>query len=557
MEAPALDRVARPPGTASPAAASTYRLLFDSSPDAVVAVDLDDIVTMWNRGAERMLGWTAEEVLGRPLPYVPPELEAERAELRRRMAAGEVLPQVRTQRLRRDGTRVDVSIAMAAVVGERGETAGYSAILRDVSEGRRQKRLIEDLLGVARSFSRALSREEVLEEVFAQSRRALGADGATFFRWEPARDRLLPERSFGRPPYVSRDGYALEDVPPLAWTLEEHRVLAVPDLDMIPREGAARTIPRGTRALLAVPFLLEEVRVGILVAGFRARRRIVDEDLALAQALGDEGAVALHRAELMDQLSQAVREERAEVERLEGIERIREEVLATVSHDFRAPLTAIKGFVSTLIRHDGDIDATERREILSVVDRQSTRLGRMIDNLLTVSEVEAGVHRRGEACRVEVRTMLEEMAEESRILSTRHEIEVAVDEPGLAVTVDEDYFRRVLANLIDNAIKYSPEGGTVTLAARGAGPRVRLTVADEGPGIPPELLGRLFSRFGRLEAPRSRATSTGLGLYIVRRLVEDMGGSVSVRSAPGEGTTFVIDLPGAEAVESTVVATAG
>jgi PAS domain S-box-containing protein len=523
----------------------------EHSADAVVWFDLDDRVRAWNAAAERMFGWVATEVLGRPSPIVPQGRDEERREMVERVRRGEVIGHFHTECLCKDGSLLDVAVSYFPVIDVDGELVGICSSIRDVSETRRQKRLIERLLGVARSFARVLSREEVLEEVFDQARRHLSADGVWFLRSDPPSGLLVPERGFG--PALQTTGPAgirPADLPAIAAALSEHRVVPIRDLSTVPGGLVVRSVMMDWGGVMVVPLLLEDQPLGVLAVGFKEPRLIPSEDLTLAAALGDEAAVALHRASLVDRLSEEVEEERAAIERLEDIERARSEILATISHDFRAPLTSIKGFVSTLLRREDAFDADERRDILSVVDRQATRLARMIDNLLTASEVEAGVRRNPVVQTVPIEPLLQELAEEAAILSDRHRIEVAVSDHHLSVLADPDDVRRAVSNLLDNAIKYSPSGGTVTLSGEPIARRVRLSVSDQGPGIPPEDVDRLFSRFGRLQTERSGVASTGLGLFIVRRLVEGMGGSVSVQSEPGEGSVFAIDLPRAEGMAS-------
>jgi PAS domain S-box-containing protein len=524
-------------------AASTYRRLVESSPDPVISVDVEGRVVVWNPAAERVFGWSGEEAMGEVLPIVPDDLRDETDLLRTRVLSGERVDPVFTKRRRKDGVLIDVSISLFPMLDDSDAVVGVSGIVRDRTEAIAQKRLIEGLLAVTQTFSRTLSRSEVLDLVFHEVTERLRLDGAAFLRHDPSTDRLVPERTLGDGlDRLPAEGFAMAQLPSVVWAVTHRRILAVPDVAEIPRDGQLALLPDHARAVVGIPVQVDEVLMGMLVGGNRQPRAFTAEEEALAGALGDEVAVALHRADLVAQLSHEVREERAEVERLAAMDQVRTEVVATVSHDLRSPLTAIKGFVSMLLRHDGDIDGSERRDILSVVDRQASRLGRMIDNLLTASEVEAGVHRVAALAPVRVEPVLREVAEEAAGLSERHRIDVDVADRNLCVQADEDYFRRVVANLVDNAIKYSPEGGRVTLSGRAGGDRVRLCVVDEGPGIPPEIADRLFSRFVRHPGRNGGVASTGLGLFIVRRLVEDMGGKVSVESRPGRGATFVLDL---------------
>src|SRR5581483_3097327 len=198
--------------------------------------------------------------------------------------------------------------------------------------------------------------------------------------------------------------------------------------------------------------------------------------------------------------------------------------VANVSHELRTPLTAIKGYAETLLGPAGDDRETARR-FLEVIDRHSERLGRLIDDLLALSDLELG---------------LTEIAH----------VPVAVGpEPGTPPALgDGDRLRQVLINLVDNAIKYTPEHGRVVVrAAPAADGMVAIAVEDTGIGIPARDLPRLTERFFRVDKARSRALGgTGLGLAIVKHLVHAHGGSLAIASTLGAGTTVTVQLPAAE-----------
>jgi two-component system phosphate regulon sensor histidine kinase PhoR len=252
-----------------------------------------------------------------------------------------------------------------------------------------------------------------------------------------------------------------------------------------------------------------------------------------------------------------------DVTELRRLEVVRRDFVANVSHELRTPLTAIKGYVETLLGRAGE-DAEMRQRFLGVIDRHSERLGRLIDDLLTLSDLELGRTplRLGTVALApavdDVLQILGDSAERAGLQLTRH---VASDTP--PIEADADRFRQVLINLVDNAIKYTPHGGRVVVRAgpaTGAGHRgmVEVAVEDTGVGIPAQDLPRLTERFFRVDKGRSRALGgTGLGLAIVKHLVQAHGGELLIESAVGRGTTVRVLLPAAAENARRSAATSG
>jgi two-component system phosphate regulon sensor histidine kinase PhoR len=223
---------------------------------------------------------------------------------------------------------------------------------------------------------------------------------------------------------------------------------------------------------------------------------------------------------------------------------LRKEFVANVSHEFRTPLTLIKGFVETL--QDGAVnDPVKSAEFLNTIAKQVDQLTNLVGDLLELSRIESrpGLPRRilvdpGEIVRRVVELMAPAAAKKNQKIST----EIAPDLPLIAG--DPDYLHRALSNLVDNAIKYTPEEGVIRVVSRNDGDRVAIDVSDNGIGIPKEDLPRVFERFYRVDKSRSRDMGgTGLGLSIVKHVVQAHDGTVTVESEPGKGSRFRVTLP--------------
>lgn len=250
--------------------------------------------------------------------------------------------------------------------------------------------------------------------------------------------------------------------------------------------------------------------------------------------------VPLRRGEEMAGIVVVLRD----ISELRRLEQMRSEFVANVSHELRTPLTSIRGFTETLL--DGALeDPTVARHFLQIIHDEAERLTRLINDLLSLSALES---RRREPNRKlldwhrlvgEVVSMLAPLVQGKNL-----EVEVKVAEDLPPVPADRDMMGQMLINLLDNAIKYTPDGGKIKVAVWGEGDNLVLQVADTGIGIPPESLPRIFERFYRADKARSRELGgTGLGLAIVKHIVEAHGGRIEVESRVNGGTSFTVYLP--------------
>jgi two-component system phosphate regulon sensor histidine kinase PhoR len=235
----------------------------------------------------------------------------------------------------------------------------------------------------------------------------------------------------------------------------------------------------------------------------------------------------------------------AEITRMKRLEKVREDFVANVSHELRTPITSIRGFVENL--NEGALeDPALARRFLGIIERQVFRLSAIIDDLLALSRIERDEKEQAlDLQPVDLRLLAGEVLELCSVQAAQHDIKLELDCPPDATwLLDESMLQRALINLVENAIKYSPESGTVSLRIRLAPGELRIQVQDQGPGIPAEHLPRLFERFYVVDRARSRHLGgTGLGLSIVKHIARAHGGRVSVESRPGEGSRFTLHLP--------------
>lgn len=234
-----------------------------------------------------------------------------------------------------------------------------------------------------------------------------------------------------------------------------------------------------------------------------------------------------------------------DITELRNIERMKTAFVSTVSHELRTPLTSIKGFISTLLADaEGYYDLDTQREFYTIIDMECDRLTRLISDLLNVSRIEAGRALDLNPKDVDLYTLSEKVITVQKSYTNKHELILNLSEGIPTIVADEDKVDQILTNLISNAIKYSPKGGDVTVTGSFSDGFVTMSVSDQGMGIPKEHMGKVFERFHRVDNRDTRQVGgTGIGLYLVKHLVEAHGGKIRIESEVGKGSSFIFTLP--------------
>lgn len=309
-------------------------------------------------------------------------------------------------------------------------------------------------------------------------------------------------------------------------------VLAVATAFLVNEVGIAMGAP--TVARLAVAALLALLMVQVLARGMtKPLRQMAAGAQTIARGRYDLRVDATSR----DEVGELARAFNAMAADLAEVDRQRRELVANVSHELRTPITALRALLENLV--DG-VSAPDEATLGTAL-AQAERLGRLVSQLLDLSRLESGV-RLLDVTEVDLAALCDQAAKEALLGGESVRIRCEVT-PGLAVRADPDLLAQVLANLLDNAVRHSPPGGVITVGAQPHEEGVRLTVRDEGPGIPAAERARVFERFSRLDAGRAADQGgTGLGLAITKEIVELHHGTIQVE--PGPGCTMRIDLPG-------------
>ncbi|HEY7874378.1 MAG TPA: ATP-binding protein [Actinomycetota bacterium] len=410
---------------------------------------------------------------------------------------------------------------------------------RAYTSERQKHHTLESLYETTRVAHGSLQVQEAMHSLLSQTRKMFRAEIAqiTLFTTEagqtPMRTTLGPgdEFDFMRPIELDPTQGVWARV-----ASEEHAVLVARPIVNEPLR--LHFAERGMRDAMVAPLYGDEKVAGVMTVGNRLGdvSTFDDEDLKLFETLANHASVSLQNARLVARLEESLAH-------LTEMNRLKDDFVASVSHELRTPLTSIQGYVKTLLRPDVDFDRDQQHAFLQTIERQGTRLHRLIEDLLVVARIEEQ----------QVAPVLDEVAmpelagrvvEELRSRASSWTIEVDLDPALPTVTTDEGKVHQILSNLVDNALKYSEPGSTVRIGGAVVGDGVGITVHDQGAGVPLELQDRVFDRFYQVDQSSTRRVGgAGLGLYICRRLAEAVGGRVWLERSTAEGSVFGLWVP--------------
>jgi PAS domain S-box-containing protein len=477
-----------------------YRLLVESIRDyAIFMLDPQGRVTTWNEGARRLKGYEAEEIVGRHFStFYPPEVAARGwPEHELEVAAREGRFEDEGWRLRKDGTRFWANVVITALRDQSGQLVGFAKVTRDLSERRRHE---EEL---RRSEERFRLMVEVVQDyaIFmldGQGRVASWNAGAQRIKGYSAEEIIGRHFSAFYPPEVAASGW--------------------PDRELESARKEGRFEDEGWR---------------LRKDGTRFWANVV------ITAIHDDAGQFVGFVKVTRDMTQ-----RRRVEALEEAERQMNEFLAMLAHELRNPLAPIRNALSVL-QMTAPAQGKEAWA-RNIIDRQLTHMTRLVDDLLDVSRITSGkitLHREP----IDLRDAIATAVEASRPLidARHHRLEVTVPPEPLRMSADATRLAQVVVNLLNNAAKYTPEGGHIRLSLDSNGSQAIVRVRDNGMGITPELLPHVFDLFmqGQRSLDRSEG-GLGIGLTLVHRLAHMHGGSVEAHSAgTGRGSEFVVRLP--------------
>jgi PAS domain S-box-containing protein len=471
--------------------------IIESSHDAIASKTLDGTVRTWNAGAERLFGYTAEEVVGRPITLIiPPERLDEEKVILARLSRGERIDHYETVRVAKDGRRLDVSLTVSPIRDAEGCIVGASKVARDVTE----RKQAEQALRASEQRFRTLTAHAPVG-IFLSDR-----DGDLLFVNEC---------------WCQMAGLSPEEARGQGWV----RALHPDDRERVSQEWSA-AVQAGRPFAGEYRFRTPQGKVTWLQGNAVGRR---DESEQVREYIGT----------LTD-----VTERREAVEALKEADRRKDEFLALLAHELRNPLAPIRNGLQVMRLASGDASLVARSR--EMMDRQLSHMVRLIDDLLDVSRISRNKMELRPS-RVLLADVVSSAVETARpaLEAAGHELTVSLPPEPIPLDADVTRLAQVFGNLLNNSAKYTQRGGQIALSATLEGDQVVVAVRDTGIGIPAVALPSVFDMFSQVDRSIERSTGgLGIGLALVKGLVEMHGGTVEAESpGPGQGSTFTVRLP--------------
>jgi PAS domain S-box-containing protein len=512
--------------------------LIDGMADAVLVLDTGGRLVDLNPAATRLIGRPAAAVLDRPASTMLAGWPAA-------VVGDEIATAQASLEVADAGGARHYDVLVSPLWRRDGRPAGRLIVARDVTERRRAERRLELLAEAGRVLSSSLDVEATLSQVarlvvpmladycyvdVVDERGAIRDVAVAHV--DPAREEMLRAMRSRYPPDLG----APSGVAAVLRTGQSELIAALSEdeLAATTRDAEHRRLLRtiGPTSRMIVPLAARDQVLGaITFVSARAERRYQADDLALAEALARRAAVAIDNARLYAAAQEAIS--------------LREEFLGIAAHELRTPLTTVKGYVQLNRRllQRPVLDRDRLAAAQAALERQVGRQVGLIDDLLDVARIQRGqlALRPEPVDLVEVARQVLDRFEHAPERTPRHRLTLEATAP-VAGHWDPDRLDQVLTNLVSNALKYSPDGGAVTVRVAACDGQAELTVRDEGLGITPEEQAHLFRPFAR-GRPAAGIGGVGLGLYIVAQIVARHGGEVAVESRPGTGSAFTIRLP--------------
>ena len=484
--------------------------IVESSDDAIFAKTLDGIILSWNAGAQRLYGYTPEEVVGHPVTMLlPPDRPDEVPRILEQLKAGQRVEHFETVRVTKAGEYRNISLTISPIKNQHGIIIGASTIARDITERTRAEKALRES-------------EERFGKAFEASPLALTITSLKTGRLLEVNEIFTRLSGYTREEAVGRTTLELG-----LWARESDRNT---ELALVSQRGQVRDVE--------YPFRIKDGRelIGLLSA-------------ELIELGGEPCALTVIQDITEQKRSQAERErllERERAARLEAEEanRLKDEFLATLSHELRTPLTAMLGWTKMLLTSRFDEKTTQHA--LETVERNVRAQTQLIEDLLDVSRIVTG-KLRIETRPVELVPVIEAALDSIRPAAEAKNIELeqSLDPTSGLVLGDPARLQQIVWNLLSNAVKFTPRGGHARIGLRRDESQIAISVTDTGMGINPEFLPHVFERFRQADSSSTRSHSgLGLGLAIVRHMVELHGGVVHAESeGAGHGATFTVKLP--------------
>ena len=514
-----------------------------SSSDAIVSMSLEGRIQSWNAGATALYGYQADEVLGRSiLLIIPEELHAEELQLLERLRAGERIEHFDTTRRGKDGRRLPISLTVSPIRDAKGVVIGASKIARDISERKTELEALAKLNDLSSRLWRSRALKEGLNEMLAAVMELLSAQKGNIQLHDRERQVLtiVAHKGF-RPDFLHffREVSA-EDDSACGRALRYGERTIIEDIELDRDYEVLRPVARaaGYRAVVSTPLSEPDgTRLGVISTHFSAVHRPTDQELRRLDLYLRQASDFIGRCQMEEAL-------RHSQEALIEADHRKDDFLALLAHELRNPLAPIRYAIASV--KNVPRTSLQRAHAEEVIERQVAHMSRLLDDLLDVSRITMGKLELKKQP-TELNAVLDAAVEATRpsLDAKGHALSLDLPEQPVWLMADPVRLTQAFSNLLINAAKYTDAGGRIDVRASVVGGKATVRVRDNGVGIAPEMLPRLFVPFFQGDALTWRAEGgLGVGLSLVRGLVTLHGGNIEGFSeGANKGSEFVVQLP--------------
>ena len=465
------------------------------SQDAIISKRLDGTITTWNNAAERIFGYTALEAVGNNITIIiPEELLPEEKDIIKKIKRGEIIEHYETVRKRKDGSRISIALTISPIKDGNGNTIGASKIARDITGEKESKRNEAMLAAIVDSSDDAIISKTL--------------DGY-ITSWN-----FTAEKMFGYPANEA---------------IGKHISIIIP-----PERIAEETI------------IIDNIRNGKKLDHFETVRvakngREINISLTVSPVKNSNGEIigASKIARDISERAEIERQRQLYTNRLQELNNYKDDFMAMASHELKTPLTIVKSNLQ-ILEHLMAVDSNVK--FIHPTLKQVDKLTDLINNLLDVSKIQIGKLEINPAV-FDLNILLQEIIDNIQQTLEDQKIYYKKQDDKLMAFADSSRIEQVVINVLTNAIKYSPGGTDVIVDAFEKGGKILVSIKDEGIGIPPEDLDKIFTRFYRVSGMAATFSGSGIGLYISSEIVKQHGGEMWVESTIGKGSVFYFTIP--------------
>ena len=417
---------------------------------------------------------------------------------------------------------------------------------RELQDVRTRLSELSALFNLSSTLNLQLHLDPILEIIVRRVVSTLRAQQASVMIYNPDSGMLETRAAYGLESEFALHASARMGEGIAGWVAENQQAMLLGKEP--PRPDLARHYKanRNITSALSLPLRAGDRCVGVLnVNRINHPEPFREHHREILRLFAEHVGSVIERAQVMDRLDSRTQELEAANVRLAELNRMKDVFLSTASHELKTPLTSVIAYAELLDESNGQLSAGQQREFVRRLRAEAQRLLGLIDDILDLSRLETGkLKLRRET--VDINQLVLETLETAAHLAEKHGVTLREElREGLeTLELDAVKMRQVVLNLLANAVNFTPDGGTVHIATRRDGPHVVLEVQDQGPGVAPENTAHIFEIFAQASGPApGRPVGTGIGLHLVKRLVELHGGLVGVESKPGQGSTFWVRLP--------------